>query len=413
LIKKANEGDLTSQIKLAFMYAVEVDGTEGTNEALKWAKKAHDQSPEQCHKILTIIEQISKPEDESALIESYRKVAHFCSTLCQIDKAQYALEYWIKAANLGDVESQFHVGKAYENGEGVAVNYEEAFRWYLKAAQSGDYQAQNQLGYFYDIGGGVKQDYKSAYMWYEKSAQQGFARAKYNLGLCFINGQGIEKSISKGLALIKEAAEKGDSSAQFELYKYHRRGLYGIPKNQQQALSWLNKAATGSLDAQCELAQILVEGSLAPQDQKRAVALLQKGVQENHAPSMRYLGYAYLSGEDGLAQDQKKGFALMLQAAKLGCAQAQYDVGTLLKNGGVGTTKDMSQAIHWLEKAVAQKYPEAYINLANCLIPGGGAPVDIKRALKLYEDALPLLTDPNKKQNVQQGIEMMRKALRQ
>jgi len=77
---------------------------------------------------------------------------------------------WIRKAEQGDVDSQFHVGVMYDNGQGVPQDYQEAIRWYLAAAEQGDAGAQNSLGVRYQRGQGVPQDYIQAHMWYNLAA---------------------------------------------------------------------------------------------------------------------------------------------------------------------------------------------------------------------------------------------------
>jgi len=68
----------------------------------------------------------------------------------------------------------------YENGEGVAQNYIEAFSWYSRAAERGDAYAQNNLGAMYQNGRAVLQDPVKAYTWYCLSAAQGNTNAINN-----------------------------------------------------------------------------------------------------------------------------------------------------------------------------------------------------------------------------------------
>ena len=37
----------------------------------------------------------------------------------------------------------------YENGVGIAQNYEKAMQWHLLAADNGDFKAQNNIGSLY------------------------------------------------------------------------------------------------------------------------------------------------------------------------------------------------------------------------------------------------------------------------
>ncbi len=88
----------------------------------------------------------------------------------------------LQAAEQGNAEAQFSLGKMYYEGQGVRQDYAEAARWYLKAAEQGDPVAQNNLGVAYTKGQGVRQDPVQAEQWYRKAAEQGYAQAQYNLG---------------------------------------------------------------------------------------------------------------------------------------------------------------------------------------------------------------------------------------
>lgn len=80
-----------------------------------------------------------------------------------------------------DAVEAYNLGVMYFNGEGTAVNYDEAFRWFMKAASQGLPEAQNMLGYCYENGKGVKENDEVAKEWYSKAAAQGNKEAKDNL----------------------------------------------------------------------------------------------------------------------------------------------------------------------------------------------------------------------------------------
>jgi localization factor PodJL len=57
-----------------------------------------------------------------------------------------ALNWLLKAAEKGLVDSQFNVAKIYENGdEGIAANRTEALKWYMIAARTGDTEAPTEV----------------------------------------------------------------------------------------------------------------------------------------------------------------------------------------------------------------------------------------------------------------------------
>ena len=47
------------------------------------------------------------------------------------------IEWYEKAAGLGNARSMYALGYAYQCGQGVAISMDEALKWYEKAALAG------------------------------------------------------------------------------------------------------------------------------------------------------------------------------------------------------------------------------------------------------------------------------------
>ena len=58
----------------------------------------------------------------------------------------------MKAAKVGDMDGQYHVGEMYHEGEGVKASKRRAGRWFLKAAQQGRKEAQYNVAMMYHFG---------------------------------------------------------------------------------------------------------------------------------------------------------------------------------------------------------------------------------------------------------------------
>jgi len=90
---------------------------------------------------------------------------------------------WITlAAEQGNANAQFNLGTMYENGLGIALNYNAALKWYRLAAEQGNANAQYYLGWMHHKGLGVPQNDKTAVKWYRLAAKQGHADAQFSLG---------------------------------------------------------------------------------------------------------------------------------------------------------------------------------------------------------------------------------------
>lgn len=92
----------------------------------------------------------------------------------QLDEA-LGFAWYKKIAELDtvpvDAQALVKLGQAYETGNGVAQNYQEAFRAYRKAADAGDPYACSRLAFFFQYGMGVANDLAQALHWREKAVE--------------------------------------------------------------------------------------------------------------------------------------------------------------------------------------------------------------------------------------------------
>jgi TPR repeat protein len=79
---------------------------------------------------------------------------------------QMAFEGVKQGAENGNVNAQLKLGRAYQKGEFVEANSEEALKWFRKAAENGSVDAQYAVGDAYKTGSGVPQDNAEALKWY-------------------------------------------------------------------------------------------------------------------------------------------------------------------------------------------------------------------------------------------------------
>ena len=101
----------------------------------------------------------------------------------RLDKAQalaregnYAPAYclWLQLAEEGDHEAEFNLGWLYHNGNGVAVDDEQAAIYWERAAKAGHGEAQMALGLLYSQARRDTARRAQAIMWYGSAARQGF-----------------------------------------------------------------------------------------------------------------------------------------------------------------------------------------------------------------------------------------------
>lgn len=118
------------------------------------------------------------------------------------------------AAQRGDAEAEFNMGRLYDHGIGVSQDYSEAARWYRMAAVRGYPAAEVGLGFFYSHGLGVAKDKSLAVTWYRSAAEQGYVTAQYNLGIMYFYGEGVPQDRKTALLWFRKAAGQGNTDAQ-------------------------------------------------------------------------------------------------------------------------------------------------------------------------------------------------------
>lgn len=77
------------------------------------------------------------------------------------------------AANNGNADAQFMLGRAYHMGDGASIDYNMAIYWYTKSAEHQNAAAECNLGYMYHEGKGVPSDRSKARYWFTRAAQHG------------------------------------------------------------------------------------------------------------------------------------------------------------------------------------------------------------------------------------------------
>jgi len=147
-----------------------------------------------------------------------------------------------KKALAGDTRSQLQLGIAFEFGQGVDKNLEQAMHWYRIAAERGDPIAQTNLGYFYETGVAGPASPTEAAKWYLRASVSGFVRAQFNLGTLYLRGAGVERNDEVAAHWISQAADAGCPTAMAALGRLYADGV-GVPRDERKARELIQKAA--------------------------------------------------------------------------------------------------------------------------------------------------------------------------
>jgi hypothetical protein len=100
------------------------------------------------------------------------------SVLVDLHQEAASIPYARKAAQVGNKNAEFLLGRAYHFGLGVRPDMGQAFEWYRKSAQHGLPDGARHLAFMYEFGRGVAPDRKMALQYYDQAARGGNALAK-------------------------------------------------------------------------------------------------------------------------------------------------------------------------------------------------------------------------------------------
>ncbi len=140
-------------------------------------------------------------------------------------------------------EACFLIGEVYYDGNGVDQDYAKAMEWYTKAADLGNASAMNQIGYMYHFGEGVEVDYAKAMDWYSKAADLGVAMAMNNIGVLYHDGLGVDQDYAKAMEWFLKAVDAGntDYTLMNNIAQMYENGE-GVPVDYAKAKEWRDKA---------------------------------------------------------------------------------------------------------------------------------------------------------------------------
>eukprot|EP00899_Mesostigma_viride_P007690 jgi/Mesvir1/16922/Mv15783-RA.1 len=329
-------------------------------------------------------------------------------------------------ARLGDISL---LGRRDTPLADVPPKPEEAFKWRLKAAELGDAESQYTVGSTYLKGTlWLPRDGSTALIWLWKAADQGLANAQFVLGRCLLDGVGVEAANEAlGMAWFDKAALQGHGESVYAmgnvlLTKVEAMGTpeivggitmsnmrqppraldeaSGLPSGVanderarlgQEAMQLLRRAAGKDVaEASFRLGCLYEDGlpGVMDKDPLAAVQWYWKASREGVngcVDAYCKLGLCYLRGI-GVDKDEMQARDWLELAVENGHAEACYVLGKLLQP--VATSLDEKERVFLLLKqAVDKGYVKDILSLARCYVEGQGVPVNKQKGVELLRDA--------------------------
>ncbi len=336
-----------------------------------------------------------------------------------------SLDTILERAASGDADAQFAAGNHLEfELSGSERDLEQARLWYERAAGQDHPKALVRLAQLRLTEPGdapEAQRATEAKALLETATRSGDLDALCELANLLVGGYSSVRDLSRGLELYKEAARLGHTTAMRRLAALHLEGD-SLPLDRKAAGRLLGEAMKqGDLEAHCELAQLLLEVG-QPKGRAEALRILERAANLGSSRAQRELGLELLKDwrkapegfqwmmeaaragdaeaqfeaarccRAGKGADTDPGTALGLfwGAAEQGHTEAQYQLGFMLDRGLGVDDAQPAEASVWFWRAIQKGHPEAAFSLAALLEQGRGVPQDLERALQLYEYAISL-----------------------
>ena len=204
------------------------------------------------------------------------------------------INWFISAAEKGDVIAQFHLGRCYYYGVSVKRDYEEALKWFHMASEQGNSRSMIFLGECSEEGLGVTQDYDEAFYWYNRAYEQGDLYSYIRLGKCYYYGHGVEKDYGKAYKWFRKAVKQSPSAGGGLEGKYYLGECFfyglGIIQDFKTAVKWFQKAAKYEyVEAQYRLGECYEKGIGIDQDESEAMSWYQKAANQGYVEAIERL----------------------------------------------------------------------------------------------------------------------------
>ena len=266
-------------------------------------------------------------------------------------------------------------------------NVSEAIRWLEQAADLGDADACVDLAELYLHGiywlgrydsrepptKLIEIDLEAAVFWFERGFQLGWSTAAYKLGYEYLVGKHLPQNLTLAEKWLLQAANAGYSSAQNTLGSEYASGNR-LKQNAEAAIYWLKLAAEHSQFTGLKLAEIYLDGKIAPRDFEESIKWLthasEIGTSRNYAMNM--VAHKCFDGRFNAAEESTAHAWLVQMATKAIEAVADTENRSAAANAyylaalfelGLGVEQDMEKAIYWYRQSAEQEFYNAKTRL--------------------------------------------------
>ena len=244
------------------------------------------------------------------------------------DDYKEALEYLLKASEIGWSDADVLIGQMYRDGNGVERDLDRCVQYLSKAANNGNNKAMAMLGDLYYDGKYMSKNQKEAFKWYMMSACVGNAKSQYQVAMMLDSGIGVDKdeeqakqwfarysssmvNDSRKVALDTLKARRGDMAVSNDILKAMSRSNHpnsmvtlaskyesgkGFKKNEKAAIDLMRKAAMAGGPPRTKLAEMIKSQSKSDEYTEESFRLIKSACEFGDSTAMYRMAMFYKNG---------------------------------------------------------------------------------------------------------------------
>ena len=307
--KSATEGNKFAQFSLANLYYYGNGVEQSYDQAYHWYMAATEQGqPYAAYAVAQMYangEYVSKDKSEA---DRYYKQA-----LGGFQK--------LEADEQADDNLLYKIGRMFRLGLGTDVDMPKAIDYFKRAADLGNRNAKRTIALEYISGENVEQDIDKGIEMLTELANGGDTMSAYKLGKIYLSGEVVFTDLDKAEKYLWQAANDDNEYAMYSLAKLY---LLDERKDLAQAVKWLEKACEHEdikTYAAYTYAKILLDDNEF-HDTEKSIRLLEDAADENNWCAY-LLGRLYLFGNDDVEKDKQKAIEWLTKSADNGNAYAE------------------------------------------------------------------------------------------
>jgi uncharacterized protein len=353
-------------------------------------KYASDGLAEAQYLLAQMLSESEQPGDAEAAKSWYEAAARqghieACKALWQVGPIDLSLEFFIRAADLGDYQASAVLITAY--GQKADAPVPNMLAYLQRHVERGHGYAQLSLAFAYDHGYfGLPRDPEKAFELDRVAARQGDAHAQCWIGIRYAHGLGVQQDDEQAVHWYREAARAGSAQAECNLGYSYEVGRQPLRRSMQEANRWYRRAALRDFDvAQYNLGLSYLHGRELPRSTELANRWFARAAQLGNPSAQVALGYSYETSR-GVEVSYSRALELYRAAAEAGNAQGQHNYACMLEHGN-GIEANAHEAVRWYSAAAEQGLAVAQGNLASMYLDGRGVDKNPAEAVQLWRSA--------------------------